>query len=220
MAMAITMTMTMTMTMAMRARVRQGAIATVILVVGVAAFLLVELLITPRHRLETGLDRAIPFVPLTLPLYLAFFPYVVAASVVADRREFLVVQAATVAALAIAIGCFCLFPVTLPRPDPALIDNAFLRRRFSRLWRLDAATNGFPSLHVAATCIATWALARRRRHGWLAVVFAALICASTLTVKQHTILDVLGGAALALGSLALARRLIGRPTALPARVGP
>ncbi len=190
----------------MRAGLRQGVVATLILIAGLAAFLLVEQLTTPRHCLETSFDRAIPFVPLTLPIYLAFFPYVVAAAVMVDRREFRVWQAATLAALAIALGFFCLFPVTMPRPDPALIDDAFLRRRFSRLWRLDAATNGFPSLHIAATCIATGMLARRR-HGWLAVVCAALICASTLTVKQHTVLDVLGGASLAVGSLALARRL-------------
>lgn len=65
----------------------------------------------------------------------------------------------------------------------------------------DTNTNVCPSLHVVGTMCAMFALWRARspKHmGWQAVniVVAVLICASTVFIKQHSILDVITGAGL------------------------
>ena len=65
----------------------------------------------------------------------------------------------------------------------------------------DSNANVCPSLHVVGTMCAMFALWRVRspKHmGWqvLSIVIAALICASTLFIKQHSVLDVITGVAL------------------------
>ncbi len=67
----------------------------------------------------------------------------------------------------------------------------------------DSNANVNPSLHVVGTMTAAMALwhARTPRHrGWqvVSIVIAALICASTVFIKQHSILDVITGVALSI----------------------
>lgn len=186
-------------------RTKQGLVAAVSVVLGLIVFGLVERVSSPRFCLETALDRRIPFLPGTLPIYLSFFPFAVLASAIASRQRFITLQLAFWIALALALICFLLVPVSIPRPALDVIESPFLRQRFRRMWRLDAATNGFPSLHVAIAVIASTAW-RGRRHRWLAGIVAFLICVATLTVKQHTLWDVVGGLATGVVALALARR--------------
>lgn len=98
-------------------------------------------------------------------------------------------------------------PAVLPR------ENA-LTALVAGLYRLDTNTNVFPSVHVLGALGTTLAMAdcsqpdrRRRRLTWAVGSLAALICLSTLFIKQHTVLDVVG--ALLLGSL-LARAVYDR----------
>lgn len=178
--------------------------AILVLCGGLGLYKLAQLVATPRFSFTTPLDLALPFLPWTLPVYLAFFPMILAGALFTDRREFAVLQVATLACLFIALACFLVVPATMTRPDPALIENPFLRRRFTRMWGVDDPHNTFPSLHVAATWCVAWALAKRRRGG-LAVAAAIAISASTLTVKQHTLADVAGGFALSLAATRWAR---------------
>lgn len=64
------------------------------------------------------------------------------------------------------------------------------------MWGQDKPGNTFPSLHVATTVLGALRL-RHRRGGALWLLWAALISVSTLTVKQHFLVDVLGGLAVA-----------------------
>ena len=162
-----------------------------------ALFLAVERMVVPRYRFDTPLDAAVPFLPLTWALYVLFFPSIAAAAGVATPAAFHQFKAGVVPAFIVSIVCFHLFPETVPRPDPAAIENAFLRQRLARLWALDLASNGAPSLHVSMTCLACRMLWHTRRR-WLAAGAGALICLSTLTVKQHTVVDVAGGVLVAL----------------------
>ena len=67
------------------------------------------------------------------------------------------------------------------------------------LYRIDTNTNVFPSLHVAGAigaALAVWdAFGTRNRPAcWAVTALAALITASTLLIKQHSILDIAGAA--------------------------
>jgi membrane-associated phospholipid phosphatase len=66
------------------------------------------------------------------------------------------------------------------------------------LQAVDRPVNLFPSLHVANTCTCALALWRERR-GWrrVALVWAVAIASATLTTKQHLLVDLFGGLALA-----------------------
>jgi membrane-associated phospholipid phosphatase len=108
------------------------------------------------------------------------------------------------AATLVAAAIFLAYPTTVLRDDD-LAQNAtsFMR---SLLKLMDVRTNWFPSLHVALATLATRAVpvGRWRR---IAVLWAAAICLSTLTTRQHVFVDVVGGLALAGATWAIAARL-------------
>ncbi|AXK64610.1 MULTISPECIES: phosphatase PAP2 family protein [Burkholderia] len=165
---------------------------------GLAVFILLERGVTPRYVFATALDERIPFIAWSWFVYVGFFPFVIALAAYARPPAFVAFRDAVLIAFVAGIVCFLLFPEAVPRPDVAEIGNAFVRHRLARMWRLDLAANGFPSLHVAVTCLACRMLTERRRG--VPIAIGVLICASTLTLKQHTVVDVLGGVALAMGS--------------------
>lgn len=72
------------------------------------------------------------------------------------------------------------------------------------IYRLDTNTNVFPSVHVVGAVGAALAVGDCRASGprlrRAAAVLAALICLSTVLIKQHSFLDVFAG--LVLGGLA------------------
>ena len=95
-------------------------------------------------------------------------------------------------------NCQELRPAVMPR------DN-WLTQGIDLLYRIDTNTNVFPSVHVLGSMGAAWAVWKssslRSRKGLRIIVLllAVLICISTLFIKQHSVLDVIG--ALALGLL-------------------
>ncbi|WGS52622.1 phosphatase PAP2 family protein [Paraburkholderia sp. D15] len=176
---------------------RQALLTLLGMGLGLVLFVAAERIVTPRYHFATFADDAIPFLPWSWCVYVLFFPFVVVAAAYASAEDFRLFKAAASLAFVAALVCFALFTETVPRPDPALIHNLFLRQRIGRLWGLDLPTNGFPSLHVALTCLGCWML-WRSRFKWIAACVGTLICLSTLTIKQHTLVDVTGGALLSL----------------------
>lgn len=179
------------------ANYRQTLVALLGLLLGLGIFIGLQRLITPRYIWVTPLDEWIPFVAQSWWLYVLFFPFVLLAATYASADAFRAFKGATGMAFAIAVLCFWLFPEHLPRPELGSLDNSFVHQRLSRMWQLDRASNGCPSLHVAVTCLACRALWSHPGKGWIGLT-GLLICLSTLTLKQHTLLDVAGGVLLAL----------------------
>lgn len=184
---------------------RQASAASLGMLAGLAIFFALERGVVPRYTLATPADAWIPFVALSWFVYVGFFPFVIVLAAGAPPHAFAAFKRAVLAAFVASVACFLLFPEAVPRPDVTTIDNAFVRHRLARMWQLDLAANGFPSLHVAVTCLACRMLAPARRRLAVAAI-GLLICVSTLTLKQHTLADVLGGALLAAASAAWAER--------------
>ena len=88
-------------------------------------------------------------------------------------------------------------PAVMPRDNP-------LTRLVEGLYSIDTNTNVFPSVHVVGAIGAAWAvkktpsLERRTLLCGATAILALLICLSTLFIKQHAVLDVIGGLGLAL----------------------
>ena len=163
-----------------------------------------RLTIRAPHLLQPSpVDRAIPFLPWTIAVYLSQFPFLfLTLWLQTDSRRltraFIAIAISTVLSCAI----FILWPTTLPRP-PAR--NA----AFNALWLFDVPTNCFPSLHTALATIAAFFWPRRER--WPAALWASAIIVSTMTTKQHVAIDVAGG-------VVVARVAIAISASLPARV--
>ena len=150
----------------------------------------------------TALDRAIPFTPGALALYLSLWFYVGIAPGLMLRLRDLVAFGAWAAALCGAgLACFYLLPTAVP-PQPLEIDLA-QHPAFVMLQGVDASGNACPSLHVAtAVFAALWIEHLLRLIGAPAfmrlvnLLWVLLIVWSTLAVKQHVVIDVVSGALL------------------------
>jgi membrane-associated phospholipid phosphatase len=146
---------------------------------------------------ELALDRAIPVEPLWMIAYgsiwiFAFLPVFVVRGGDLTRRA--MYSALTVIGLAY-VG-FLVYPTVLPRAET--VGPGFFAKALEVNYDLDPPYNCFPSLHVAWAFVA--ALATYRVHRWVgivAVAWATIIGVSTLFTKQHYVVDVIGGIAIA-----------------------
>lgn len=169
-----------------------------------------------HYDLTTALDRAIPFVPAFIAVYVLAFVQWVAGYIVICRespeRCYRVMSGEIVTKLA----CFVLFlvlPTVMTRPEVTGTD--IFSRLTGLIYALDTPDNLFPSIH----CVESWICFRGTLGGkgiprWYKaamLVFTLLVFASVLFVKQHLAADVLGGLVLAeLGQLAAKRFNTGR----------
>lgn len=156
----------------------------------------------PHYCLELPIDRLVPFLPWTVSIYLACFLFWAAVYLYMAGREreraFRFFRADFAAKL-VCFLCFVLLPTTNVRPP--LGDASIWDRLLGLVYRVDAPTNLFPSIH----CMVSWlcfagvrgdrGLPLWSRAG--ACLFALAVCLSTLTTRQHVAVDVLGGVLLA-----------------------
>ncbi len=159
--------------------------------------------------LETGIDRAIPLVPWTTWFYEPFYIGIFVIGVLGFRSRLLFNRTLVcVVANGVVGGVFhLLLPAAYPRPVLAPphpdLSTAFL----ALVHRIDPPGNVFPSLHVAHGFMIAFLLRRERPTlGAAALVMATLLALSTLTTKQHFVVDIIAGFAMALGCRAWALR--------------
>ncbi len=150
----------------------------------------------PLHA-ATALDRALPLIPAFVVFYLLGDVFVFGVLfVVRDRRTFDVAAIAMAMMLTVAFLTFLLFPIEMHK-QIALGNDLFSRlTRFQQV--TDTGFNTFPSLHVALNTFAYLVMVRERpRWRWRLLPVLVLIILSTLFVKQHLVVDVIGGLVLA-----------------------
>jgi membrane-associated phospholipid phosphatase len=169
-------------------------------------------IVTPMRLSLTFIDRMIPFVPLSVWIYLSgvfFLPvaYCLNRCVVGLNKHLF-----SFTALIIGGGVifeFC--PTEYPRelfPLPAGTDWLT-----SLAWRtlrgLDTSANCAPSLHVAISFLVAFGFLDDRQK-WFPAMFAwaLLLAASTLTTKQHYFLDVMMGVSYAMVVFAVFHRVL------------
>lgn len=179
----------------------------VVLLAIVPAYIFIPELLAGRtlHAPQLPLDRAIPLVPAWALVYGATYLFLILLPILLVRDQQLLRAAARtyLAAWLIAYACFVAFPTVAPRPS-AVGSAGFWSACLGFLYAADTRFNCFPSLHVAHSFIS--ALVCRRVHrgvGRVCLLAAAMVGISTLFTKQHYVLDVVSGVALAIAASAL-----------------
>ena len=108
--------------------------------------------------------------------------------------------------LMLGFGVSMLFCLLVPngqdlRPAEFARDNPFTRV-LAAIYAVDTNTNVLPSMHVvgcgASASAAFGSRGPLRRVRWGVLALCLLVCASTVLVKQHSLLDLLAGLALCL----------------------
>jgi membrane-associated phospholipid phosphatase len=167
----------------------------------------------PIHLPLGPLDEAVPFLPGTIWLYWSEYVLVCAAFLLCPHEDRVRFVKGFGLVVAISVVIQLVFPVDYPRDLFPVVADKTDSRMVDLLRRLDTPTSCFPSLHVGlAVFVALYGLQRHRDWSLFIALWAGLIALSTLTLKQHYVLDVVGGALVgALGGLAIQRWAPVRP---------
>lgn len=172
------------------------------------SFVLLERLSTGRYwATQLPLDARIPFCEWFVIPYCLWYPLLVAVGLYLlfrDQRAFRRYMLFLAATFFISELIWLLLPNGQDLRPAVMPRENLLTAVVSGLYRIDTNTNVFPSVHVVGAIgalLAVWdcpALRRRRTLCHLTGLLAALICVSTLFIKQHAVLDVCGGLTLSL----------------------
>lgn len=150
------------------------------------------------YHFALPLDRRIPLVPAFVFIYVgAYAQWVIGFLQCARDSRTLCYRymSAEVAAKLMTILCFLVLPTTILRP--AVPGNGPAEILLRWIYMHDGPVNLFPSIH----CLESWFCLRaafaQKRTGRLytvcMVVMTLLVFASVLLVRQHVIVDILGG---------------------------
>lgn len=151
------------------------------------------------YPVHCALDEAIPFCEYFLIPYLFWFIFLVGIHVYAllfDTDAFKKLMQFIIVSYSAAMLIYILFPNCQElRPIAFERDNLFTRF-LTGLYQFDTNTNVCPSIHVigsVAVMLCAWNSKHFSTPGWRIAfcVTALLISASTVFLKQHSILDVL-----------------------------
>lgn len=147
------------------------------------------------HTLSSSLDSKIPFVPFSILPYLSFFLLIVwslAVFLVEKERLYRQMCYSIIVVSLVSYSIYLSYQTRMTRPiitGFGLFDNLV-----SFVYRIDPPYSSFPSLHSSlSTVIAFLWFRSASKVKYLVLCWSVIIILSTLMVKQHHILDVLGG---------------------------
>lgn len=162
------------------------------------------------HTLFLPGEERIPFLPIFEYLYvLTYFVPVVIVMTIRDYAAFRRLMAAFALTMLVACATYLVFPVYFERPH---LEVSSLHTWLLSLSYLDKPYNHFPSLHVALSWLAVFASQVSRPARTALAVVAAGISVSTIFVKQHYIVDVVYGFALAWVAWRVSATRVASPT--------
>jgi membrane-associated phospholipid phosphatase len=154
------------------------------------------------HNITSFLDDKIPLMPVFVLIYFGCYVFwivnYILISTISKEQCYRLAGADLLGKLICGI-IYIAFPTTNVRPE--LVDSGVFVDMLKFLYKIDAANNLFPSIH----CLVSWYCYIGLRNcktvpAWyrkLSLFIAIMIFISTLTTKQHVIIDVFGGVILA-----------------------
>jgi len=155
-----------------------------------------------HYDMTLSIDAIFPFVPWTVAIY--FGCYLVWAinyylCTVQDKENRDRFFCADVMSKIICFLIFIIIPTTNIRPE--ITDEGFWGFMMETLYKIDTPENLFPSIHCLVSWFC-WIGVRKRKdvhplYRYFSLAVAIAVCISTLTTRQHVIVDVFGGVLIA-----------------------
>ncbi len=169
----------------------------------------------PLHDLTTAMDQRVPFVPVWVGIYVLSFPFWVVSYALAarenSREDWFRFVFADMASRVVCGLIFLLYPTTNVRP--VITGDGFWDWAMSVIYAADPPLDLFPSIHCLASLMCWLGIRKCERlplwYRRCTLLFAVLIFASTQFTKQHYLVDIFGGTAVALGCFILSRHMHG-----------
>lgn len=170
------------------------------------AFFILEKVSSPKVTVYCPIDGMIPFIPAFVFPYFAWhllIPAILIFFMIKDREAFLRLCFTMFTGMTAALFIYAVIPNGLNIRVP-VTGNSLPEKICSLLYSIDTPTNVCPSIHVSSTVAISVSVQKARslkKHKAVKIflhITAILIIASTLFIKQHSVYDVLAGAALTL----------------------
>ncbi len=173
-------------------------------IVYVVWFFGLEFFAEPKYWIVCPWDDFIPFCEYFIVPYAMWFPYFLGALaffLFRSQEIFLKLCFVMFVGMTICLMIYTIAPNAIDLRQEITGENLFCWIA-GLLRTVDTPTNVCPSIHVSSTLAVHWAV--RRYRGWkhpaltkcLSWILALSICASTVFLKQHSIIDVIWGAVL------------------------
>jgi len=183
--------------------VRRRLIWLTVILVSLALYFPINRIAHGGTQLSLPLDRLIPLFPAAVVPYILADTLIIGLPVWAAFRtkpgEFESYAFSFLTATGISYAVYILFPTFAARPE--ITSNDIFSQALRLLFQADKAYNAAPSGHAVFTTLAYLYLAKwkpYRRLLWLAA--AIVMLASAVLIKQHNILDLISGIALAVST--------------------
>jgi hypothetical protein len=157
------------------------------------------------RALWTRLDRAVPLVPEAIWPYALYYVLVMMPLFAVRRmRELSEVLSAYLLVTVSAWIVYVIWPVRMEYPHE--VCAGFSCQILLRLWAMDMGVNVMPSLHAAHSVLAAAIFWSYRNKAWpLIAAGATAVSVAAIFTRQHYILDIAAGVALAIVVWALVR---------------
>lgn len=164
------------------------------------------------YSLVTPLDSAMPFIKVFAIPYSVWIFYIYACLIyfyIKDRNVYYLSLGTYIVSALISYTIYSVFQTTVPRP--VVPEDDLLSSLVNFIYRRDQPYNCFPSIHVFSSYLMIKSLKKSGFGNWKnrTVIYTSstLIIMSTMFVKQHVILDIVGGIVLAEVVFQVLRRL-------------
>ena len=139
------------------------------------------------YILGLAIDSKIPFMPVFIFVYISMYVLVLMPYFfVKERKIFNSAALSYFLVMGLSYLIFFIFPVKMLRPE---VENGLV----GLIYLIDAGYNCFPSLHVSLSLLSAAVCFKADKKYWWLFIWAGLVILSVLFVKQHYLLDVLGG---------------------------
>lgn len=165
-----------------------------------------EKITKPKYFMYSRLDDYIPFIKYMVIPYLFWYVYIVMALIYLgfnSKEDFYKLTFFMFTGMTI---CFIIY-LTFPNGQnlrPVIVENDFFSNLIRNIYIKDTPTNSAPSMHVVDTIAVHKSIIKcdkLKNKKWLHIssrIVMLSIIASTVMIKQHSILDVLYGIGLSL----------------------
>ena len=158
--------------------------------------------------LWTRADRALPTIPEAIWLYVIYYVLVMMPMFTVRRaRQLVEVLSAYLLVTVTAWVIFALWPVRMEYPPLACAGVSC--DVLMRLWAMDMGVNVMPSLHAGHSVLAAAVFITYRNRAWpLVTAGATAVCIAAVLTRQHYVIDIPAGIALAVVGWAVVRRVV------------
>lgn len=168
------------------------------------AYFLAKFTPIEAHLVGNQIDYAIPFLPIFIVPYILWYLFLIVVPCILydqDKKTFYWYSVANFLVDTIATIIFICYPTLLIRPEIE-VSGIFTWLVSLIYWGDTPALNCFPSIHCASCFVSIFIMLQsnkiKKRCRFTTSIFAFIIIVSTVFIKQHVIIDVIGAFVLAL----------------------